>query len=419
MTYTPQFSSPGTAALPGFGAPQGGGLASLYQQKLGRAPDQAGMDFYNGLMQNQGYTMQQVSDLIGGSQEATGTAAASGFPSQAEQPGFVFGRDDFSTAPMNTGVAAPTNTGAAASNFDNGLAGVYNQQLGRRPDQAGMDYYNNLMQNQGYTMQQVSDLIATSPEAQQFREFGPQSNIFDQSQNWMNDAASRFGNNFSAPNVSAGSVTADKFTDVNIDDYMNPFTQKVTDVTMDELERQRLMAMNNTDAAAAGAFGGSRHGVMQAETNRGFGDVAARTLAGLNSGAYSNAQGAAFQDIGNKLSADVGNQSASLQAQLANAQNAISANSQNLTGASGLAQLSNMGFSRGQSALDAQMQAGNMQQALQQQLINAARQQTNSDTGFTDEALSRLLAAMGGAQYGETTTESSDPGWLALLTAFA
>ena len=274
------------------------------------------------------------------------------------------------------------------------------------------------MQNQGYTQQQVSDLIATSPEAQQYREFGQPANIFDQSQNAFMEALKRFGGSFSAPNVNSQSVTADKFTDVNMGDYMNPFTQAVTNTTMDELERQRLMAMNNTDAAASGAFGGSRHGVMQAETNRGFADVAGRTVAGLTSDAYNNAQGAAFQDIGNKLSADIGNQSASLQAQLANAQNALSANSQNLQGASGLAQLSNMGFSRGQSALDAQMNAGNMQQALQQQLINAGKQQTNNDTGFTDEALSRLLATMGGAKYGTSTTESSNPGIMGLLTAF-
>jgi len=88
-----------------------------------------------------------------------------------------------------------------------------------------------------------------------------------------------------------------------------------------------------------------------------------------------------------------------------------------LQGANSLAQLSNMGFSRGQSALNSQMTAGNMQQALQQQLINAGKQQTNDDTGFTDEALSRLLAAMGGAEYSTSTTDSKTPSWGGLLTA--
>ena len=300
----------------------------------------------------------------------------------------------------------------------NGLAGIYQQQLGRRGDQAGMDYYNGLMQNQGYTQQQVGDLIAGSPEAQQFRASGQPSNIFDQSQNALNEAQMRFGQTFSAPNVASRDVDARQLSDTNLDPYMNPYTQAVTDTTMSELERQRQIAMNQTNSAASGAFGGSRHGVMQAETNRGFGDIAARTTAGLNSDNFMQAQGAAFQDIGNSLSADQGNQSASLQAQLANAQNALSANSQNLQGAAGLANVSNMGFSRGQSALQAQMQAGNQQQALQQQIINAAKQQTMRDTGFTDEAMARLMGALGGIPIPETQTKSSNPGIMGLLTAF-
>jgi hypothetical protein len=333
MSFTPQFSSPGVAALPGFGAP-------------------------------------------------------GGQPAQPMQP------------------------------QGNGLAGIYQQQLGRRGDQAGMDYYNGLMQNQGYTQQQVSDLIAGSPEAQQFRASGQPSNIFDQSQNALNQAQSRFGQTFGAPGVSASNVTARQLSGTNLDPYMNPYTQAVTDTTMSELERQRLIAMNQTNSAASGAFGGSRHGVMQAGTNRAFADTAARTLAGLNSDNFMQAQGAAFKDIGNRLSADQGNQSAQLQSQMTNASNALTANNQNLIGASGLANVSNMGFSRGQSALQAQMEAGNQQQALQQAIINASKQQALSDTGFGDEAIARLMSVLGGIPIPETQTKSSNPGIRGLLTAF-
>jgi len=319
---------------------------------------------------------------------------------------------------QNVHGANPGYSVPALTNPNNGLHGIYQNELGRGADQAGQQFYQNLMDNQGYDLVQVENLIRGSDEAQKYRATGQVGNVFDQANANMLNAQAMFGQRMTAPQVAAQQVTADRFPDADINEYMNPFTGAVTNTTMDELERQRQIAMNGTNTAASGAFGGSRHGVMQAETNRGFGDVAARTVAGLTSDAYNNAQGAVFQDIGNKLSADQGNQSASLQASLANASNALSANGQNLQGASGLAQLSNMGFSRGQSALDAQMNAGNMQQALQQQVINAARQQTNSDTGFTDEALSRLLATMGGAQYGKSTTESSDPGWLGLLTAF-
>ena len=304
-----------------------------------------------------------------------------------------------------------------AYNPDNGLHGIYQNALGRGADQAGQQYYQDLMQNQGYSIGQVQELISGSDEAQKYRATGQVGNVFDQANANMLSAQSRYGQQYAAPNVSAQNVTARQFSDTNIDPYMNPYTQNVTDTTMSELERQRQIAMNQTNSAASGAFGGSRHGVMQAETNRGFGDIAARTTAGLNSDNYMQAQGAAFQDIGNTLRADMGNQQAQLQASLANASNGLSANSQNLQGASGLAQLSNMGFSRGQSALDAQMNAGNMQQALQQQLINAGKQQTFADTGFTDEAISRLMGALGGIPIPETQTQSSNPGPLGFLAA--
>ena len=327
-------------------------------------------------------------------------------------PQFGAAPSPFQVHGTNPGYSVP------AYNPDNGLHGIYQNALGRGADQAGQQFYQDLMNNQGYSLGQVQELISGSDEAQKYRATGQVGNVFDQANANMLDAQSRYRSQYAPQQVAAQNVTARQFSDTNIDPYMNPFTQRVTDTTMDELERQRLMAMNNTNSAASGAFGGSRHGVMQAETNRGFGDIAAKTTAGLNSENYMQAQGAAFQDIGNTLRADMSNQQAQLQASLANASNGLSANSQNLQGANGLAQLSNMGFSRGQSARDAQMQAGNMQQALQQQIINAGKQQTNNDTGFTDEALARLVAAMGSAKYGTSTTDSKTPSWGGLLTAF-
>ena len=368
------------------------------------------------------------------------------------------------------------------------LADVYKNKLGRDFDQSGYDFWQGRMNGVGgdaLTLDQVRQKIASSPEGQAYQSQNPAYNTFDFARDTMSDAAAMMAQASAtpppqvtaapmapapqvnaqpmqnAPNVNAQNINAGQLSNTDLSPYMNPFTQAVTDTTMSELERQRLIAMNQTNSAASGAFGGSRHGIMQAETNRGFGDIAARTAAGLNSDNFMQAQGAAFQDIGNSFAAnqsnqasslqaqlanannamqvgrnnqasdlqaqlanagnslDVGrsNQASNLQAQLANASNALSASNSALQGANSLAQLSNMGFSRGQSALNSQMTAGNMQQALQQQLINAGKQQTNDDTGFTDEALSRLLAGMGGAQYSTSTTDSKTPSWGGLLTA--
>ena len=368
------------------------------------------------------------------------------------------------------------------------LQDVYTNKLGRDFDQSGFDFWQGRMNGVGgdpLSLDQVRQKIAGSPEGQAYQKANPAYNNFNFAQDTMTDAANMMAQANTAPppqvnaqqmqaapqvnamqmqnapNINAQQIGSGQMSQTDLAPYMNPYTQSVTDTTMSELERQRLIAMNQTNSAASGAFGGSRHGIMQAETNRGFGDVAARTLAGLNSDNFMQAQAAGFQDIGNQFAADSSNQSANLQgqlanannamqvgrnnqsadlqaqltnagnsldvgrsnqssnlqSQLANASNAMQSNSQNLQGAAGLANISNMGFSRAQSALDAQMNAGNMQQQQQQQLINAARQQTFGDTGFNDEAIARLMSVLGGIPIPETQTQSSNPGPLGLLAA--
>jgi hypothetical protein len=79
---------------------------------------------------------------------------------------------------------------------------------------------------------------------------------------------------------------------------MNPYDQAVVDTTQADLERQRQMAVDATGdaAAAAGAFGGSRHGVAEAQTN----DAALRTSAGilaqLRQQGFTQAQGVAANE---------------------------------------------------------------------------------------------------------------------------
>lgn len=53
--------------------------------------------------------------------------------------------------------------------------------------------------------------------------------------------------------------------------YMNPYTDQVIDQSMQDADRYRQMMVNQTSdgATAAGAFGGSRHGVAEALTNQG------------------------------------------------------------------------------------------------------------------------------------------------------
>jgi hypothetical protein len=80
--------------------------------------------------------------------------------------------------------------------------------------------------------------------------------------------------------------------------YMNPYLDQVLGASMNDINRQRDLAIGQTGDAAqrAGAFGGSRHGVAQAETERAYGDIAARTSAQLRGDAFNQAANLFGQD---------------------------------------------------------------------------------------------------------------------------
>ena len=170
---------------------------------------------------------------------------------------------------------------------------------------------------------------------------------------------------------------------------MNPYIREVTQRTLGDLERQRQMQSMTTAAQAqkAGAFGGSRHGVADSLTNEAFARQAADTAANLNMQGYNTAQSALMQ------------------------------------GAAQLGSLSNLGFGFGQKIAEQQSGQGALQQALIQQLINAAQAQYSGFTGAPNAAIQLPLAAAGAGNMGQqTTTESKQPGlldWAALAaTAF-
>lgn len=105
-------------------------------------------------------------------------------------------------------------------------------------------------------------------------------------------------------------IQAGSFLNQNIQSYMNPFTQAVTDQSLRDLERSRQLQQQQTSAqaTAAGAFGGSRQGVAEAETNRAFGENAARLVAQQNAAAFQAAQQASEADLGRAMQAQQLNQ---------------------------------------------------------------------------------------------------------------
>ena len=151
------------------------------------------------------------------------------------------------------------------------------------------------------------------------------------------------------------------------------YSSFVTDQTLADLERQRQMQQNQIglQASRAGAFGGSRHGVAEALTNEAFARQGAQTFGNLQ----------------------LGQQQARMQ------------------GASQMGQLGQQAFNIGQAIQQQQAQQGLLQQAMQQQLIDAARGQYQGYVGSPQQALQAPLAALGQVpSAGTTKTESAQPG---------
>jgi hypothetical protein len=118
--------------------------------------------------------------------------------------------------------------------------------------------------------------------------------------------------------------TAQNVSQDQINHYLNPFIQSVVDTTGADIGRQtaQQIAQNQGAATAAGAFGGSRHGVVDALTNEAAQRTLASTAANLRSQGFSTAVGAGQSDLARILSAAQGNQTAANQAAQIRAQGA-------------------------------------------------------------------------------------------------
>jgi hypothetical protein len=167
-------------------------------------------------------------------------------------------------------------------------------------------YRPNTMQSQGFqaTGPQATGFQAANVGSQGYRATGIGSTGYD---------AFAIGE---SPTVSAQNVRAGQLAGSDLSAYTNPYESQVIDQSLADIERSRLMQQNQlgAQASAAGAFGGSRQAIAEAETNRAFADQAARTAASLRQAGFTQAQQMAQQDIGTAQQAALANQQANLQA---------------------------------------------------------------------------------------------------------
>lgn len=200
---------------------------------------------------------------------------------------------------------------------------------------------------------------------------------------------------FNDPNNQAQKVQGPNFSAEALSKFSNPFDQSVIESTMRDMERARQIAQvnNKQSSAGAGAFGGSRLGVQQAETDRAYDDNLFRNLAQLRTNSWDKALGQYNTDFSQSLQAGAFNNSAA-------AQNWNQAKSYADTTA---------GYGQQETANQIAAQNGAFGVANARQAVNTANTDKAAEEGrygqqYTWDALMRQAQINAGVPHTQTTT---------------
>jgi len=205
--------------------------------------------------------------------------------------------------------------------------------------------------------------------------------------------------------------------------FMNPYEDRVVQQTLKDIAQQGAMQQNQlgAQAAGAGAFGGSRMGVAQAELAKGTLEQQARSAAQIRQQGYQQAQQAAQQ------AAQLSGQQAGMYGNLAGQTQAMGVQDINtLLGIGGLTQqqgytdpVTGQAFT-GQAALDVAQQNALAQQSLPFQQVGflsdifqgvPALQQTTTSLTTPPPSLSSQLMGLGIAGLGAYGQAQQGKGW--------
>jgi hypothetical protein len=194
-----------------------------------------------------------------------------------------------------------------------------------------------------------------------------------------------------APTPTVGQVPS--LLQADIAAYQSPYQQQVIDQTMADIQRQADIArgLAQSRAIGAGAFGGSRSALLEAESQRPFIEQMARTAAQQREAGFGQALRMAESDIARQQQMEQFIPQFQLQAQAQQAGLLGDIQAQNL------ARLGLLG------------QVGGLQQALQQQGIQAARGEFERALAYGPQQFG-LLQAGTGTPLTSTTTSSRDRG---------
>jgi hypothetical protein len=261
----------------------------------------------------------------------------------------------------------PTNTSTTSTNVPEYLRPYYERLVGKAEalSSSGYQRYGG-ERNAGF-----SDL--------QNQAFGEAKNLGPASQlQTGTDLANQAG----LGSLQAGQNYQSMATDPNSTQaYMSPYIQNALNPAMNEARRQADITSNRNagQAAQAGAFGNSRFGLQQAETDRNLGTLQSNIYGEGMQKAFQNAQQA--QQFGSTLG--------------------LQGYGQGLQAANTMGQLGQTQFGQQQASMDARRQAGGQQQALEQQKLNQQNQDFINQQNYNRNQLgwfSDILHGIPGSQ---------------------
>jgi hypothetical protein len=207
-----------------------------------------------------------------------------------------------------------------------------------------------------------------------------------------------------AGNAATGAINA--FSNVptiasGISGYTNPYTSEVIGNATNDVNRltQMQQQQNAANAARSGAFGGSRHGLVEATTNseaqRNLADMAGN----LRMQGFNTAANLSGQDIANRFTGASGL----------------------LSGAGTMGNLGMTAFNMGNTLETNQWNRGMQQQQMEQQRLNDAANMFANYTNSPNNYLQMLTSALSGSPLANatTTTGSYKPGLFDFLSLAA
>jgi hypothetical protein len=202
---------------------------------------------------------------------------------------------------------------------------------------------------------------------------------------------------------STGQFGANTFDQGAAQQYMNPYMQSVVEMQQQDAQRQADIASTgrNAQATQAGAFGGSRQAIMDAE--------AARNLASQKGSIQSQGLNTAYGQAQQQFNADQARRQQAQQMYEQSRQYGAGLGMQGLQtalqGAGQLGQLGGQQFQQGMDINKLQNQMGSQQQQAQQNILNQQIQNYATAQQYPMQQLSNMSNLLRGMPMQSTTVQ--------------